>query len=237
MIRRRGWSGTPGEYPYGGTGPTVTRMRRTVPVLIPAIALFAGLALGASACSSEPEAIDTGLDPLASQRITTIDLGTYVGDVALPDASNDGEPFAMRADDGELLIAYFGFTACPDICPTTLSDLRAALEAVGGEASRVDVAMTTIDPDRDSDSNMVAYLGAFVEGGHPLRTDDQATLRAATDAFGADYDVFTGADGRIQVIHTAYLYGIDDAGTIQIIWPFGSEPERIASDIVEFLDA
>ena len=68
-------------------------------------------------------------------------------------------------------------------------------------------------------------------------TDDQEALRAATDAFGADYDVFAGADGRIEVIHTAYLYGIDDTGRIRVIWPFGSEPDRIAADIIEFLNS
>lgn len=193
------------------------------------------LIVALSACSSEPEAIDTGLDPLAGQAITSTEIGTHVGDVALPDASQGGAPFSMQANDDELLIVYFGFTACPDVCPTTLADLRSALSIIGDDIDSVDVAMATIDPDRDSDENMIAYLGAFVDDGHPLRSDNQTILRAATDAFGADYEVFTNAEGRIEVIHTAYTYGVDDAGTIQIIWPFGTEPELIAEDIEEFL--
>ncbi len=90
----------------------------------------------------------------------------YVGDVELPDESptGRGEPFAMRADDGGLLLVYFGYTACPDICPTTLADIGAALRGMDGRHDLVEVAMVTFDPERDTGEVINSYLDHFVEG-------------------------------------------------------------------------
>ena len=73
-----------------------------------------------------------------------------VGDLALPDLTADGDRFALRAEPGECSVVYFGYTNCPDFCPTTLSDLRLAIRRLSdGLADRVEVAMATVDPDRD----------------------------------------------------------------------------------------
>lgn len=200
--------------------------RRLVPVLLLTVAL--------AACAAEPAAVDTGLDPLAGQPIDATSIGAFVGEVTLPDASRGGAPFAMTASEDGILVVYFGFTSCPDICPTTLADLRSALSDLGDDAERVDVAMVTVDPERDSDETMVAYLGSFIEGGHPLRTASQSDLQAAADAFGASFDIVKTKDST-DVFHTAYLYAVDTAGTIRIIWPFGAEPDRIANDLAGLL--
>jgi cytochrome oxidase Cu insertion factor (SCO1/SenC/PrrC family) len=73
-----------------------------------------------------------------------------VDTVALEDASNGGAPFEFRAQPGELLVAYFGYTFCPDVCPTSLSMFKNALEQLGDDASAVELAMATIDPARDT---------------------------------------------------------------------------------------
>jgi protein SCO1 len=96
--------------------------------------------------------------------------------------------------------------------------------------------MVTVDPERDLDATLDAYLRFFVPDGHALRTEDDDLLRAAAEAFGADYDVVRAADGNVEVTHTAYLYGVDDTGEIAIVWPFGAEPDRIRSEIEGFLE-
>ncbi|MDV7390488.1 SCO family protein, partial [Arthrospira platensis SPKY1] len=78
------------------------------------------------------------------------DPAPVVGDLTLPDVGNGGEEFAIRAEPGEILAVYFGYTNCPDFCPTTLSDLRLATRRIDPAlAERVDLAMITVDPDRD----------------------------------------------------------------------------------------
>lgn len=200
--------------------------------------LIAGLALVGAACGSGSTPATLGpLDVAVGQELpTNADvLGARVGDIALPDASAGGEPFAMAADPSEVLVVYFGFTSCPDVCPTTLADLGRALDDMGADAERVAVAMVTIDPDRDSDRTVEAYLSAFVDDGHPLRTGDDDELRRAADAFGADYSIITTADGAVDVQHTGYLYAVDDEGRIAVVWPFGVEPDRIRSDLAGLL--
>lgn len=200
--------------------------------------MIAALALVGSACSDDSPAPTLGpLDAAVGQELPTNTsvLGAYVGDIALPDVSAGGAPFALVAEPGGALVVYFGFTACPDVCPTTLSDLSRALDEMGANADRVDVAMVTIDPERDFDATVEAYLSAFIDGGHPLRTGDDAELRRATDAFGADYSIIRTEDDSVDVQHTAFLYAVDDGGNIAIVWPFGAEPDRIRADLEGFL--
>jgi len=177
------------------------------------------LVLLASACGSEP----TELSGFVRTPLPD------VSGALLPDAGNGGTDFVMRAPDGEILVVYFGYTACPDVCPTTLADLRSALAELGDE--RVTVAMATIDPGRDTDEIVTGYVQSFVPDAHGLRTDDDGALRAAANAFGADYDVTVTDEGDYEVIHTAHLYAIDDDGHVQVTWAFGTESEDIAEDL------
>ncbi len=183
-----------------------------------AIALFS---LVATSCSSEPEELSGFVrDPLPS-----------VAAVSLPDASAGGVPFVMKAPADELLLVYFGYTACPDVCPTTLADVKKALAEMGDDAAKVTVAMETIDIERDTDDIVTGYVQSFVPDAHALRATDDATLRDAADAFGADYGVTVTEEGEYEVLHTAHLYAVDDAGLIQVTWAFGTDWEIIAKDI------
>lgn len=196
-----------------------------------------GMAISVAGCASDDTTTSLAdVDPLAARPIAeTSAVGTSVADISLPDVANNGRPFFMQAEEGEILVVYFGFTACPDICPTTLADVKETLSILESDAERVTVAMVTIDPERDTDETMEAYLRSFVPNGVPLRTGFPDELTAVVDAFDADFDVIKSADGDVDVFHTAYLYAVDDAGIIRIIWPFGAEPELIASDITDAL--
>ncbi len=162
--------------------------------------------------------------------------GQQVGAASLPDASAEGAEFAFAAEPGHLLIAYFGYTSCPDVCPTTLSGLRQALRDLGDDAARVDLAMVTIDPARDTDDILVGYVQSFVDGAHALRTTDDSALRAVTEAFGASYSVTTAADGAVEVAHSGAMYVVDPSGTVTLTWPFGVTSDDIRGDLAQLLE-
>ncbi|MDJ0925129.1 MAG: SCO family protein [Acidimicrobiia bacterium] len=195
-------------------------MRRLLLVLVVA-------ALAAVACSSEPQELSGFVrSPLPD-----------VSAASLPDVSDDGVALPMQAPPGEILVLYFGYTACPDVCPTTLADVRSALRRMGSEAEKIRLAMTTIDPDRDTDEVITGYVQSFVSGAHALRTDNQDELRGFADVFGADYGVSVSEDGDYEVFHTAHLYAIDDEGLLRVTWPFGTDPESISADLALLLEA
>jgi protein SCO1/2 len=200
-------------------------------------ALVVVLAVAVVSCSAtEQTTPDSTFDEVVSRELpTSSNIGQSVGVVSLPDASNDDDPFFFQASDGELLVVYFGFTSCPDICPTTLADLKSVLGDLGDDAASVDVAMITVDPERDSAETLVGYVQWFIPNAHALRTDDRAALDAAGDAFGAEFSVVKTSEGRVEVLHTAYLYGVDDTGRIVATWPFGAEPDDIATDVGSLL--
>ena len=154
----------------------------------------------------------------------------------MPDLSKGGEPFELRAQPGGLLVVYFGYTNCPDICPTTMSDVRTALRELGDDAEKVGVAMVTIDPDRDTPV-LADYVSSFVEGGHALATDDAAELRAVADPFGVSYLVAANAAGEIEVTHTTQLYVVDDAGRLALTWQFGVTADDLADDLEQLLES
>ena len=160
-----------------------------------------------------------------------LDPPPVVGTLSLPEASNGGADFPFRAGDGRLLIVYFGYTSCPDVCPTTLAEVKKAFAQIGDTADEVDVAMTTIDPARDTDEIITGYVQSFLPRAHALRTEDPAALQEAADAFGVSYSVTTNADGEIDVTHSAGMYVVDNTGTVVLTWPFGIPAEGIATDI------
>ena len=188
------------------------------------------LMLGATGCTTE-DALHgvVRADPLE------------VADVALPDVTPgalrgggvldaDGR-LVMRAAPGRLLLTYFGFLNCPDVCPTTLADVRTALRRLDpAAAARVDLAFVTVDPDRDTPAALAEYLTAFLPTFHAVRTD-AAGLAPALDAFLATAEVTVAADGTVDVAHSAVLYAVDERGTVVVEWPFGTSATALADDL------
>ncbi len=157
-----------------------------------------------------------------------------VDQVRLDEVSADGStrPFEMRAKAGGWLIVFFGFVTCPDICPTTLSDVKRAMSAVGPIADRVSLAFITVDPVRDSAAVLVPYLGSFFESrAHALRPTTQAELGAAQTAFRATSTITRLEDGHIDVSHTAITYIVDEHGQVRLMWPFGTSAADMAHDL------
>jgi len=164
------------------------------------------------------------------------DPAPQVGDLTLPDHSAGGEEFALKAEPGEILAVYFGYTNCPDFCPTTLSDLRLATRRMDAEdAERIDLAMVTVDPDRDLPI-LDGYVNSFLEGSHALGTDDPDRLAEVAAPFGVGYEVTTNDEGEIEVAHSTSLYAIDDEGNLVLTWQFGVSIDDLAADLTQLLE-
>lgn len=189
-------------------------------------ALLVALALALAACGDdEPRELAGAVrDPLPD-----------VGDLSLPDDANGGEPFTFTAPEDGLQVIYFGYTHCPDVCPTTMADVRSALAELGDDADRIQVAMATIDPERDTPDVLPGYVQSFVDGASALRTTDDAELQEVADAFGVSYRV-EEVDGEIEVAHSGSLYAVDDTGSLVVTWPFGTSSEDMRLDIETLLE-
>jgi protein SCO1/2 len=161
----------------------------------------------------------------------TYDPAPQVGTLSLPDVTNGGREFPFVADPGKLLVVFFGYTHCPDICPGTMAGVRLARDKLGEDADRVQVAFGTVDPNRDTDAVVGEYVENFFADGHALRTEDAARLKEVADAFGVQYEVVTDAAGKTEVGHSALSFVVDDQGRVVAAWPFGFEEKAMTEDM------
>jgi protein SCO1/2 len=140
-------------------------------------------------------------------------------------------PYVFKAGEEKLLVVYFGFTNCPDLCPTTLADLRSAFRRIPGSAEKVDVAMVTVDPERDTADRLVPYLSSFVDDPVALRTEDTDLLERVEAAFLASSSIEKEATGKVDVSHTAATYVVDANGVVIVEWPFGIGADGMENDL------
>jgi protein SCO1/2 len=193
-----------------------------------AAGLIAAAALLAGGCDAHDHGGRTGRAPPRP---------TNVAGIVLPEVrpGEPDRPFAFRARPNGVLYVFFGFASCPDICPATLSDLRQALRMLGDDARRIEVALITVDPARDSAAVLAPYLASFVAGGRAIRPGSQADLGRAQAAFGATSRAARGADGRVEVVHTSLGYVVDERGEVLLQWDFGTRPDVMARDFSRLL--
>lgn len=190
------------------------------------LVVAAAIAVGAAACGGASGG-SAAAASVATERQATLD----VGQVRLPDvARTPARPFTMRAAPGHLLLVFFGYTSCPDICPTTLANLRSALGLMTpADAARVDVAFVTVDPRRDTPPKLRAYLSSFLARFHALRTSDPAALASAEHAFGASHQIVGDATSNsYSVTHTAVLYAVGPDGRVHDYWSYGIPAGQLA---------
>ena len=218
--------------------PTHRSGRRRVArwlVALGAVALGA-VALLATACGGS-EGGDAADPTVGDDRLSgyTREPTPSVAEVDFPLIADAGM-LPAAAPEGGLRIVYFGYTSCPDVCPTTMVDLKRALaDLPEDERDRVEVLMVTVDPDRDVDEKLDAYVTTFVPDGAAARFTDPEGLAAAAEVFGVQYSVETDAEGEIEVGHSGDLYAVDDNGDVVLQWPFGTSTADLTSDISSLL--
>ena len=150
--------------------------------------------------------------------------------------ATDGQRFRLSDHQGQIVILFFGYTSCPDVCPTTLAEARRILQELGEDAGRVTFVFITVDPERDTLEVLETYVSAF----HP----DILGLSGATaelEAVRQDYGIFAekevlenSAAGYI-VNHTARVFLVDAEGQLKLSYRFGTPPEDILEDIRHLL--
>ncbi|MGB0114002.1 MAG: SCO family protein [Ilumatobacteraceae bacterium] len=211
-----------------------------------AVALAATCALTFAACSSDDA---TGTEPTPGSVTETTAAGgervlagvvreplPVTDDTVLPSLSSPGEDAEFRAAPGELRAVYFGYTNCPDVCPTTMADWSLTLRRLPEElAANISTVMVTVDPDRDNDI-LTDYVRSFVADGEAAGTTDADLLATAAEPFGVQYSVTTADDGAIEVSHSGFLYLVDDQGLLRLSWPFGTSAQEMADDVVQIFD-
>lgn len=149
-------------------------------------------------------------------------------ELALTD--HNGKPRTLADFRGKVVVVFFGYTRCPDVCPTTLAEMKLALEQLGEDAKRVQVLFVTLDPERDTQ----ALLAQYVPGFHPsflgLYGDAEATQKAAKE-FKVFYQKVPGTKpDNYTVDHTAGSYVFDPKGRIRLFVRHGQAAD-LAGDL------
>jgi protein SCO1 len=168
-----------------------------------------------------------GCDGRPQFKSTDITGADYGKTLELTD--HTGRPRKLEDFRGKAVVVSFGFTHCPDVCPTTLADLSAAIKSLGPEQEKVQVLFVTVDPERDTKEVLAKYVTAFDPRFLGLYGDAAATQRAAKE-FKVYYEKRKAGDGY-SVDHSAQSYVIDPQGRLRLF----VRHDRIASDLPDDL--
>jgi protein SCO1/2 len=138
----------------------------------------------------------------------------------------------LSALRGKVVLLYFGYTSCPDVCPTTLADLRQVRSMLGDKGQDVQVVFITVDPDRDTPDRLQSYVSAFDPSFLGLG-GSLSDLEPVYRSYGVYREIDKNGDsaGGYSVTHTARVYLIDPQGNLRLTYSFGTLPEDIAHDI------
>ncbi|GLS18426.1 copper-binding protein [Labrys miyagiensis] len=141
----------------------------------------------------------------------------------------DGLPFTFKDIQGKPSLVYFGFTHCPDICPTTLFLMSQVLDRLGPDASRINALFITVDPDRDTPDQMKSYLTAYP----PVRglTGDRAHLAVAWDIYGIEAVVVPTTSSNYNMDHTSDVFLLDQSGRFRSTFDLNTKLEVALADV------
>jgi protein SCO1/2 len=168
--------------------------------------------------------------PFANTDITGLD---YAKGFALTD--HNGKPRTLADFKGKVVVVFFGYTQCPDVCPTTLSELAGIKKALGSEAERLQVIFITLDPQRDTPELMAGFVPAFDSSFLGLWGE-----QAVIDKVAKDFKVFAqkvpSKDSKSYTIdHTAGSYVFDDQGRIRLFVRHDQGGDGLQKDLQRLL--
>ncbi|MEY3799727.1 MAG: hypothetical protein RLZZ406_1028 [Pseudomonadota bacterium] len=184
----------------------------------------ATLLLILTACSPKPE-------------FKNIDItgGTAFGkDFSLVDP--DGKVRTLADFKGKVVMMFFGYTQCPDVCPTTLTEMQQVMTILGPQSDKVQVLFVTVDPQRDTAAILKQYVPAFDPRFLGLRPADDAALEKVAKDFKIYYKKVPGvSSGSYTMDHTAGSYAFDPDGRLRLYIKHAQGPETLAHDLKELL--
>ena len=181
--------------------------------------LLSGSALLLSACSPDKP-------PFQSVDLTGAD---YAKGFTLPD--HNGRQRSLQDFAGKVVVVFFGFTQCPDVCPTSMAELAQVKKLLGADAARLQAIFITVDPERDTPELLKAYMANFDPEFLALRPTPEQLAAVAKD-FKVYYKKVDGkTPGSYTMDHSAGLYMFDTKGRIRLYSRYGAGAEVLASDI------
>lgn len=184
--------------------------------------LILSIALLLSACSQPVT--------FRSSDITGVDWGR-----SLSLSDHHGQPRQLADFKGKVIVVFFGYTQCPDVCPTTLLEMREVRKRLGDEGSQVQVLFVTLDPERDSAQLLSDYVTAFDPSFIGLRGDADATAVAARE-FKVFYAKQPGSTpDTYGMDHTTGSYVFDPQGRLRLLVRHGEPADSVASDLRKLL--
>lgn len=187
------------------------------------VTALVGLGLVLSACAAPYEF--AGAELTAPQPVPDTTLESAAGPVSLTD-------FA-----GQYTYLYFGYTFCPDICPTSLATLKQVQDGLGEQSDEMAVVMVTVDPERDTPERLAEYMAHFDGSFVGLSgTDEQITEVGAP--FGLYYARNAGSEATGYLVdHTSRIYLIDRAGNARVAYAHGTTAEAMQRDLEHLLES
>ena len=191
--------------------------RRVIPILIVVVAISAA-ALGYL---------------YLNQGIITGPAGVPIGGpIRLTD--QDGKPFDSTSLAGKPFAVFFGFTNCPDACPTTLSEIARVEDEIGGPAKELTTLLVTVDPERDTPAVLKEYISNF--GGNTIAlTGTPEQVAQAAKEYRVFYKKVPTSDGGYTMDHTAVLYLMDREGRFQDVVAYSEDHDRYVAKIKKLL--
>jgi len=168
-------------------------------------AFCSALALALAACDRDPNGFK-------STDITGADFGR-----SLSLTGDDGRPRTLADFRGKVVVVFFGYTQCPDVCPTTLAELAQVIHRLGDAAARVQVLVVTVDPERDTPEILKRYVAAFDPRFLGLYGDLDATRRTAKE-FRVYFQKRPGTTpGSYSMDHSSQCYVFDPKGRLRLL--------------------
>jgi protein SCO1/2 len=167
---------------------------------------------------------------------TNIDItGAEFGRSLLGLKDHHGQPRTLADYQGKVVLIFFGYTFCPDVCPTTLARISEVMKQLGSEADQVQVLFVTLDPERDTPDKLAAYVTWFYPGFVGLYGDEPATEAAARE-FKVYYAKSKGSEGMGYAIdHSTGSYVLDSKGRLRLYLKENATVDAITADLKRLL--
>jgi protein SCO1/2 len=148
----------------------------------------------------------------------------------------NGQKVSLKDFKGKVIMLYFGYTFCPDVCPATLSELSGAMEILGTQAKDVQVIMISVDPERDTPEILAEYVTHFYPSFLGVTGAPEEIAEVAAQ-YGIFYEAHEGTEATGYLVdHTATVMVIDQDGNLKLAFPFGTSAEDIAEDLEHLLN-
>jgi protein SCO1/2 len=197
----------------------------------PLLAICLGILLVMTGCGEKGGGSEQmTLSPVNSSfRNTDVTGLDYAKDFSLTD--HTGKRRTLADFKGKVVVVFFGYTQCPDVCPTTMAEMAGVMKQLGPDADKVQVLFVTIDPERDTQAFLAKYVPTFDPRFLGLRGDSAETAKVAKD-FKVFYQKVPGKEpGSYTMDHTAGSYVFDPKGRIRLFLRHGQGPDPVVHDL------